>query len=296
MNYKYRFTLFTPCYNSAKYIHRVFKSIDSFTIRDFEWIVINDASTDNTNDIITDYISSRDIKVKYINRESNKGILQGINDALHLAEGYFFIKMDHDDEWAPNTLDVYDSLLKKYDSPMIAGIAVFCKSQFGDVVGDLFSTDVHVANYWEAFFEKGKVRQEIPINCKTSILVDYYDRFPETANKHKMIACKYNIILSNAVLRTYYVNENPDRLSNRSKKNMVERIGIIDFLYFFNYYQYVMKGNLTAKIRLFFQYPYYGIIAGKGYLDLVRPVEKFGNKLLFTILYLPAKIITFIKK
>lgn len=48
----YFFTIFTPCYNGAKFIHRVFKSVASQTYKNFEWIIINDGSTDNSDEII----------------------------------------------------------------------------------------------------------------------------------------------------------------------------------------------------------------------------------------------------
>ena len=63
--YKYKYTIFTPCYNSAPYIHRVFKTLDSQTYRNFEWIVINDASTDETSELIKEYIKGVDFKVKF---------------------------------------------------------------------------------------------------------------------------------------------------------------------------------------------------------------------------------------
>ena len=66
MSFKYRFTIFTPCYNSEKFIHRVIESLESQTFNDFEWLVINDASTDSTAKILDEYASKAKFPVRVI--------------------------------------------------------------------------------------------------------------------------------------------------------------------------------------------------------------------------------------
>ena len=70
--YKYKFTLFTPCYNSAPYIDRIKETIDGQLFRDFEWIVVNDASTDNTSDLLKEYIAILDLPVKFFDLKKNQ--------------------------------------------------------------------------------------------------------------------------------------------------------------------------------------------------------------------------------
>ena len=57
---EFLFTVFTPVYNGEKFIHRVFDSLMKSTYRNFEWIIINDASTDHSDEIIRHFISDVD--------------------------------------------------------------------------------------------------------------------------------------------------------------------------------------------------------------------------------------------
>lgn len=85
--YKYRFTLFTPCYNSAPYLDRIKETIDGQIFRDFEWIVVNDASTDNTSELLKDYIATLDIPVKFFDLKKNQMLAANYNLAVGNADG-----------------------------------------------------------------------------------------------------------------------------------------------------------------------------------------------------------------
>lgn len=71
---QYKFTIFTPCYNVENVIHRVFQSVENQTYDNFEWIIINDGSTDSSDDIIRKLIQTSPIidRIKYYTQE-NKG-------------------------------------------------------------------------------------------------------------------------------------------------------------------------------------------------------------------------------
>lgn len=53
----YKFTVFTPCYNGEKTIHRVFESMNAQTYTNWEWIIINDGSTDDSDNVIKKLIA-----------------------------------------------------------------------------------------------------------------------------------------------------------------------------------------------------------------------------------------------
>lgn len=53
----YKLTVFTPCYNGEKTIHRVFESMNAQTYTNWEWIIINDGSTDNSDCVIKELIA-----------------------------------------------------------------------------------------------------------------------------------------------------------------------------------------------------------------------------------------------
>lgn len=69
----YKFTIFTPCYNGAKTIKRVFDSVESQTYSNFEWIIVNDGSTDQSDIVIRNLIEKSKIKdkIKYFNTKEH---------------------------------------------------------------------------------------------------------------------------------------------------------------------------------------------------------------------------------
>lgn len=64
---KIRFTVLTPTFNRADLLTRLFKSLQRQTFRNFEWVVINDGSTDNTEDVIKNFqVSDPGFEIKYL--------------------------------------------------------------------------------------------------------------------------------------------------------------------------------------------------------------------------------------
>lgn len=84
-----------PVFNAEKYIAEAVSSILGQTLSDFELIVINDGSTDNTLTILEEF-SGRDVRVKLISRE-NRGLVESLNEGIDLARGKWIARMDADD-------------------------------------------------------------------------------------------------------------------------------------------------------------------------------------------------------
>lgn len=106
---KYKFTIFTPCYNCEKTIQRVFDAVESQTYDNFEWIIINDGSKDNSGKLIQTLIDKSPCKerIKYFCQE-NLGKHRTWNKAVDLAIGEIFIPADADDSFLPNALEYFN--------------------------------------------------------------------------------------------------------------------------------------------------------------------------------------------
>ncbi|OIQ27407.1 MAG: hypothetical protein BM564_13005, partial [Bacteroidetes bacterium MedPE-SWsnd-G2] len=102
-NRKY-FTVFTPTYNRAYCLPRVYESLCEQSFTDFEWLVIDDGSTDNTSSLIDKYKKESSFSIIY-EKVSNRGKHKVKNIAVDLASGMFFITLDSDDWFEPNTLE-----------------------------------------------------------------------------------------------------------------------------------------------------------------------------------------------
>ncbi|WP_421235689.1 glycosyltransferase family A protein [Aeromonas enteropelogenes] len=109
------YTIFTPTFNRAHTLERCYYSIIHQNEDSLEWIVIDDGSTDNTEDIIANLISIDKIKIRYI-YQMNAGKQAAWNKAAEEADGKFFICLDSDDELVPNALKRLFPYLKKVET------------------------------------------------------------------------------------------------------------------------------------------------------------------------------------
>lgn len=100
-------TVFTPLYNREESIKNVYLSLVSQTCKDFEWLVINDGSTDASPSIMDDIISthSADFRIGYYSKP-NEGLNRTINKALDLAQGKVMMRLDSDDEALPDAVQL----------------------------------------------------------------------------------------------------------------------------------------------------------------------------------------------
>lgn len=286
---KYKFSIFTPCYNSSRFIYRVFKTLNSQTFRNFEWIVINDCSTDDTCDLIKNYVKGADFLVKFYNNSVNQMLAANYNKAIGVAEGEFFFPMAHDDEFVSNVLEEYNRLLIKYDSARIAGIVSRCKTQYGAVTTELF--DRPVMNYWEYAYIKGKYIGEMPYCYKTDILRRYlpYDltisKSTDSKNIDGLIGCDYDCICSNMISRTYYIDENETSMSIFNKKNNNKKGKFNNQLLEINLFQYKRVETLKGKMRTVALCVFYGMICNYSFSYIIRQVNKKIDKMLCAIFF-----------
>lgn len=109
-------SVLTPAYNSAKFIRHTLDSALSQTFADFEMIVIDDGSTDETRPIVEAY-AARDSRIRLV-AQSNAGIAAARNRAMAIARGRFFALLDSDDLWLPTYLSEQLEVLSR--SPEVA--------------------------------------------------------------------------------------------------------------------------------------------------------------------------------
>lgn len=117
-------TVFTPAYNRAHLLPRLYDSLEEQTCKDFEWVVVDDGSKDSTREVIRDFESVASFPVKYIYQE-NGGKHRAINRGAQGAQGKLFFIADADDWLAPNTVEV---VLQEYNE-------IKNKKEFGGVCG-----------------------------------------------------------------------------------------------------------------------------------------------------------------
>ncbi len=109
-------SIITPCYNGAKYICETIDSVLKQTYSDWEMIIINDGSKDNSEEIIQKYQDSR---IKYF-KQNNAGSAAARNNGIRRAEGQYIALLDADDLWRPDFLEKQIHFMKEKKAVCVA--------------------------------------------------------------------------------------------------------------------------------------------------------------------------------
>ena len=116
-----RLTVFTPTYNRAHTLRRTYNSLCQQTCKDFEWLVIDDGSTDNTRSLIERFIKESKITIRYIHKK-NEGLYTGYNTAYINIESELNVCIDSDDYMPENAVELIIKTWKERGEEKYAGI------------------------------------------------------------------------------------------------------------------------------------------------------------------------------
>ena len=96
-------TVFTPSYNRAHTLHRAYDSLCRQPGVDFEWLIVDDGSTDGTAELVNGWAAQAKFPIRYV-WQSNRGKHVAINHAVRLCKTPYFIILDSDDACVPGAL------------------------------------------------------------------------------------------------------------------------------------------------------------------------------------------------
>jgi glycosyltransferase involved in cell wall biosynthesis len=224
MHDRYLFTVFTPTYNRAQTLPRVYESLQRQTFRDFEWLIVDDGSTDNTRELIARWQAESNFPIRYI-FQANQGKPAAFNHGVQEARGELLLTLDSDDGCVPEALERFkyhwDSIPAQ-DKDKFSAVTVLCKDQNGNLVGDKFPRDVMDSDTIEVTF-KHRVTGEKWGFQRTDVLKKF--PFPAVPNAKFIsesvvwyaLSRKYKTRYVNEALRIYHVHDGAeDHLSTLS--------------------------------------------------------------------------------
>ncbi len=224
-----QFTVFTPTYNRAQTIHRVYDSLRAQTLRDFEWLVVDDGSTDATFDLIANWARTATFSIRYLKQQhSGKHIAHNL--ALREAQGQLFVPLDSDDGCVSQALERlahHWNEIPAAQRPLYSGIVSLCCNQFGTLVGDRFPADIFDGDLREMIYVH-RVRGEKWFIAPTDVLRRH--PFPGIRDTQFIpelrvwveIAKIYKMRFVNEVLRIYYVDDEATGIVLSKRKSISE--------------------------------------------------------------------------
>jgi glycosyltransferase involved in cell wall biosynthesis len=124
-------TVLMPSYNAEKYLGEAVESILNQTFEDFEFIIINDGSTDKSADIIESYSDKR---IKAIHNQKNIGLIKTLNKGIYLSKGKYIARQDADDISLPDRLKKQVQFLDERPEIAMVGSAAIRINRDGKVL------------------------------------------------------------------------------------------------------------------------------------------------------------------
>lgn len=129
-----KISILTASYNRVELLPRLYTSLVEQRNKDFEWVIVDDGSQDNTEGFINSCIEKNEIEIKYIRKE-NGGKHSAINMAILMSEGDYCLIIDSDDYLKYDAIEVISRHLKNIPSNL-SGACFRCQDINGELIGD----------------------------------------------------------------------------------------------------------------------------------------------------------------
>ena len=197
-----KFTVFTPTFNRKELLEKLYKSLQKQTYTDFEWLIVDDGSTDGTGEKVKEFLEESKLDIKYFYKE-NGGKQRAYNFATDKANGELFICLDSDDEYVENGFETILKYWEKHEkNGEIAGMGYLSMYPDGEIIGSSFpekemiSTQFDIYNKYGVKGDKGLMfRTEIIKKYKFPIFDD--EKFITEAVVYNRICEKYKMVYVN---------------------------------------------------------------------------------------------------
>ena len=159
-----KLSILTATYNRAKYLPKLYKSIleniETSSLK-AEWIIINDGSTDNTEEVIEKFVLENRIEIKYIFQE-NSGKMVAINKGMEEVTGELVVDCDSDDFFTVNAFKVIEqNAVKLLENEKIYALCFLKQDFWGNVSGKKFSTNYMESTMFDLYFKQDTQGEKI---------------------------------------------------------------------------------------------------------------------------------------
>ncbi|PST65933.1 glycosyltransferase family 2 protein [Shewanella algae] len=159
-----------PVFNAENFIGEAINSILNQSFNNFELIIINDGSSDNSLQVLEKYTS--DPRVRIVNQK-NKGLVYSLNIAISMARGKYIARMDADDICLPNRLEEQVKYIKKYNLDVVGSwVQVFDDSGYFEI---LSFPEKEIDNKYTLLFKSSLAHPSVLIKKQVFDLVCYRD-------------------------------------------------------------------------------------------------------------------------
>ncbi|MEO6985079.1 MAG: glycosyltransferase family 2 protein [Paralcaligenes sp.] len=225
------FTILTPTYNRANTLGRVYASLREQSFQDFEWLVVDDGSTDGTRELVSAWQQEAGFPIRYV-WQTNQHKKAAFNHGVRQASGELIVALDSDDSLDINALDTMARVwagLPIEDRSRFVAITGLCARPDGRIVGDMFPAEVVDTTTLDMTF-KYRVKGEKFGCMRTDVLrqfpfpEDIPGFVPESLVWRAMARAGYLTRFVNQVFRVYH--DSADSLSAEGRGSQQHALGL----------------------------------------------------------------------
>lgn len=290
------FSVITPTFNRRDKIYRVYESLVSQSFKNFEWVVVDDGSTDCTDELVSVYQKEATFPIIYVPK-SNGGKTSAVIMGVGYARGELVLVADSDDAFVPETLELFYGEWSRLDDCQKSrcnGVYALCINQHGNPIGADYRSEGRFDPMEFTFGDEIKHVGENWFAINASMMKKHWTLredelalgfIPESHFWNKIIVCERPFGLRlNRRLRVYYTNEDEPSLSVGIRKKAARGFCFeSEFVLntygglLYRYPRFSIKHLL--KYILFVQYLKHGFL--RGLSSLKNPLVKF----IFIIVY-----------
>jgi glycosyltransferase involved in cell wall biosynthesis len=293
-----KISVLTPTYNRAHTLNNLYQSLinNQKYCNDFEWLIMDDGSTDNTKELIGNWSKENKINIKYY-YQKNQGKMVALNNLLKHISGELTIECDSDDYF---TNDCFKYVLAKYkeieNNDNIYGMAFNRINSKKEVIGSKFIEEGMVAKIFDIYF-KYQITGDKCLIFKSAIRKKYKhklenkERFATEGRMYHEMDLKYQGIKCYNIKGV--VCEYLDDGYTKNILNIFKKYPYGHYYYYLEMFNFNLnKIPMNQRIHIIKHYILFSYLLKKSKLETIKKVKGIINKLLLTILIIPGYILT----
>ena len=156
-------SIITPSYNRAHLLENAYNSLKKQTSNDFEWIVVDDGSKDNTEEVVNKFISEKEIDIVFVKKE-NGGKHTAVNAGVKKAKGKLILILDSDDVLTDDAIETIAADWKEYEQQEeIGGLSYNRKITNLEIKQKAFPSEKVISNHIEFRYNQGFLKDRVEV-------------------------------------------------------------------------------------------------------------------------------------
>jgi len=289
------YSIITATYNREVRLERAYQSVVSLTSRNFEWLVIDDGSSDGTKSQVEKWRGEADFPIHYVYQE-NAGKHSALNRAVQMAKGTYSVILDSDDELLSDTLEKFAKMWAQVppeSMALVSSVVGNCQDQNGELIGTVFPQSPLVSDSLEV-----RLKYKVKGDKMSSIKLEIWRQFPFPTFEQKgslyedvvwfEMSKHYKEVYFNEILLRVHLEEaSITRQAIASKQAFA---GEVRERMFINNQLRGFKWDPMYYFRCAANYRRCGMLEGRSFAESLNKIEPAFGKVLVVLGEIPARI------